>query len=98
METKVVGKLDDLKNFITVSHGELLSTEEAEVRKQKISDLLMTLFEYVDFKNITEVAIKRTMEDILKTKALKDDMDERQLQLTEEQTSEIVDMFLKMKA
>ena len=58
----------------------------------------MTLFEYVDFKNITEVAIKRTMEDILKTKALEDEIDERQLQLTEEQTNEIVDMFLKMKA
>ena len=114
VKAMVVTRLDNLKALLEPQQTEEPTDEPieeptdeeqiqnlAEERNQlkiKIADLLLSLFGLLDIRSITEVETKKTMEKILKTKALEDEIDERQLQLTEEQTSEIVDMFLKMKA
>lgn len=95
--TKLIEKLTNLNGFLLVSPNEsqLTETQQKEALREKIADLLMSLFEFMDFEKITEPKLKYTMKLIIRKIVLNDYLEAGNLGLTQEQKDGIIDRLTR---
>lgn len=95
--TKLIEKLTNLNGFLLVSPNEsqLTKTQQKEALREKIADLLMSLFEFMDFEKITEPKLKYTMILIIRKIVLSDYLEAGNLGLTQEQKDGIIDRLTR---
>ena len=81
--------------LVSPNESQLAETQQEEALREKIADLLMSLFEFMDFEKITEPKLKYTMKLIIRKIVLSDYLEAGNLGLTQEQKDGIIDRLTR---